>query len=65
MTTVLNNALRAQQEQEGRRRGRRGRRGAGERKPRKDYTSLEHAGEPHRGRVTDREKSMSSVTYRR
>jgi len=57
MTTVLNNALRAQQEQEGRTRGRRDRRAAGERRPRKDYSSPEHAGEPHRGRVTDAEKA--------
>jgi hypothetical protein len=52
---VLENALRAQAEEESRRRGRRGRRrGAG--RPRVDYTSPEHAGEPHRGRITDEEK---------
>jgi hypothetical protein len=56
METVLSDALAAQQEQEGRRRGRRGRRGTGERRPRKDYTSPDHAGEPHRGRITDEEK---------
>jgi len=56
MATVLNNALLAQREQEGRRRGRRGRRGAGERRQRIDYASPEHAGEPHRGRITDAEK---------
>ncbi len=55
METVLADALRAQQEEEGRRRGRR-RRGAGERRQRIDYASPEHAGEPHRGRITDAEK---------
>src|SRR5215212_6111185 len=56
METVLTDALRAQQAEEGRRRGRRGRRGAGGRRQRVDYASPEHAGEPHRGRITDREK---------
>src|SRR5215216_6063720 len=56
METVLQDALREQQEREGRRRGRRGRRPAGERRERKDYSSPEHAGEPHRGRITDAEK---------
>ncbi len=56
MGTVLNNALLQQQEQEGRRRGRRGRRRAGERRQRIDYASPEHAGMPHRGRITDAEK---------
>src|SRR5215208_4878707 len=56
MDTVLEDALREQQEREGRRRGRRGRRGTGERRPRVDYSSPEHAGEPHRGRITDAEK---------
>src|SRR3712207_4057298 len=56
MATVLQNALREQQEREGRRRGRRGRRGAGERRQRINYASPEHAGEPHRGRITDAEK---------
>jgi len=57
MEIVLTDALRAQQEQEGRRRGRRGRRGGGERRRRVDYSSPEHAGEPHRGRITDEEKA--------
>jgi hypothetical protein len=57
MGEVLQNALAEQHEREGRRRGRRGRWAAGERRPRKDYTSPEHAGEPHRGRVTDAEKA--------
>jgi hypothetical protein len=58
METVLAEAYRTQQEQEGRIRGRRGRRerAAGERRPRVDYASPEHAGEPHRGRVTEAEK---------
>ena len=57
MATVLQNALREQQEQEGRRRGRRGgRRATGQRRQRRDFTSPEHAGEPHRGRITDAEK---------
>jgi len=54
--TILSDALRAQQEAE-RPRGRRGRRTTGEKRPRKDYTSPEHAGEPHRGRITDEEKA--------
>jgi len=58
MATVLQNALREQQEQEGRRRGRRGtRRAASQRRQRRDFTSPEHAGEPHRGRITDAEKA--------
>lgn len=57
MEAVLQNALAAQAEEESRRRGRRGRRrGTGERRARVDYTSPEHAGEPHRGRITDEEK---------
>ncbi len=58
MATVLQNALREQQEPEGRRRGRRGgrRAAAGQRRQRIDYASPEHAGEPHRGRITDAEK---------
>jgi hypothetical protein len=56
MDTVLEDALREQQEREGRRRGRRGRRGTGERRARVDYSSPEHAGEPHKGRIRDAEK---------
>lgn len=55
MEAVLENALRAQHDED-QRRGKRGRRGAGERRPRVDYTSPEHAGEPHRGRIRDKEK---------
>jgi hypothetical protein len=56
METILTDAYREQQEREGRRRKRRGRRGAGERRQRVDYSSPEHAGEPHRGRITEQEK---------
>jgi hypothetical protein len=57
METILTETLRAQQEAEGRPRGRRGRRAGGERRRRVDYSSPEHAGEPHRGRITDEEKA--------
>ena len=60
MATVLQNALREQQQEEqaDRRRGRRsGRRATGQRRQRRDFTSPEHAGEPHRGRITDAEKA--------
>jgi len=56
MGTVLQSAHQVQLEEDGRRRGRRGRRGTGDRRPRVDYSSPEHAGEPHRGRITDAEK---------
>jgi hypothetical protein len=56
METVLIEALRSQQGEEGRRRGRQRRRQAGQRRPRVDYTDPMHAGEPHRGRITDAEK---------
>ena len=52
----MENALRAQHEEETRRRGRRRRGRGGERRPRVDYTSPEHAREPHRGRIPDEEK---------
>jgi len=55
MATVLKTAQR--QEQDGRRRGRRGtRRATGQRRQRRDFSSPEFAGLPHRGRVTDVEK---------
>jgi hypothetical protein len=54
MEEVLENAVSAQQEEERGRRGRRGRRG--ERRLRVNYTDPMHAGEPHRGRITDEEK---------
>jgi hypothetical protein len=56
MEAVLENAVLAQQDEESKRRVRRGRRGAAEKRPRIDYTSPMHAGEPHRGRITDKEK---------
>jgi hypothetical protein len=56
METILSDALAEQQQREGRRRGRRGRRGAGEKRQRVDYSSPDHAGLPHRGRITDAEK---------
>ena len=34
------------------------RRGRQQRRPKVDYASIEHAGEPHRGRITDTEKQM-------
>ena len=52
----MENALRAKHEEETRRRSRRSRGRGVERHPRVDYTSPEHAGEPHRGRITDEEK---------
>jgi hypothetical protein len=54
METILEDALREQQEREGRRRGRR--RQAAEKRPRVDYASPQHAGEPHKGRIRDAEK---------
>jgi hypothetical protein len=56
METVLTDALRAQQEEDGRRRGRRGRPRTGERRERVDYSSPEHAGKRHRGRITEAEQ---------
>ena len=62
MEQVLETAQRNQQQEQGRKRGgsrrqggRRGSRGQQQRE-RIDYASAEHAGEPHRGRVTDAEK---------
>jgi hypothetical protein len=52
MTVVLNKAFLAQQEER-----KRGKRTASEGRPRIDYSSPEHAGEPHRGRITDAEKA--------
>jgi hypothetical protein len=57
MAEILSDARRAQQEEDGRRRGRRGRRATGERRQRIDYGSPEFAGMPHRGRVTEAEKA--------
>jgi hypothetical protein len=54
MSAVLQEAHAAQEEAQ--RPRRRGRRGRGQRRERVDYSSPEHAGEPHRGRITDAEK---------
>lgn len=58
-TAVLERALAAQQEERKGRRGGRRRQEAGtrERRPRIDYTSPEHAGEPHRGTISEAEKA--------
>jgi hypothetical protein len=58
MNQVLEAALRNQQEEQKRSRRKGGRRGD-RREPREriDYTSPEHAGEPHRGRITEAEKA--------
>jgi hypothetical protein len=60
MEEALQQALASQIEEQGApvsRRGRRAeRRGERQRRPRKDFTSPEYAGEPHRGRITDAEK---------
>lgn len=64
MQQVLEAALRNQQEEQSRKRGGRrqgGRRGSrGQQKERTDYASAEHAGEPHRGRVTEAERAYVS-----
>jgi hypothetical protein len=57
MTTVLLRAITAEHERQGRPQApRRPRRGGGGR-GRVDYSSPEHAGEPHRGRITEAEKA--------
>ena len=55
-TTVLEQALLMQREERERTRGRRGRGATGETRRRVDYTTPEYAGEPHRGRIRDKEK---------
>jgi len=61
-TSVLDQALTNQQEEAERTRGRRGRRQGGRRqtasrrRERIDYTSPEHAGEPHRGTISEAER---------
>jgi hypothetical protein len=61
MEEALQQALASQIEEQGApvsRRGRRPeRRGERQRRARKDFTSPEYAGEPHRGRITDAEKA--------
>jgi len=61
MKTILTRALDEQrqtgtQEAPSSRRGRRG--GATATRSKVNYASLEHAGEPHRGRITDAEKGL-------
>jgi len=57
MTTVLLSAITAERERRGQPQApRRPRRGGGGR-GKVDYASPEHAGEPHRGRITEAEKS--------
>jgi hypothetical protein len=68
METVLSDALREQQEREGRRRGRgrrRQARGAAEKRERIDYATPDHAGKPHRGRITGAEKAIIQREYER
>jgi hypothetical protein len=63
-TTALQQALQTQQqEQETETLGRRGRgrRATAGTKPRIDYTSPEHAGEPHRGTISEAEKAYVRV----
>jgi len=61
-TSVLEQALTHQQEEAERTRGRRDRRGGGRQqaetrqRERVDYTSPEHAGEPHRGTISEAER---------
>jgi hypothetical protein len=56
MEIILQEALKEQQEREKSQRGRGGRRAAGDKGPKVDYSSPEHAGEPHRGKARDKEK---------
>jgi hypothetical protein len=58
MKTVLVSAITADHERRGRTQAsRRPRRGPGEGQGKVDYSSPEHAGEPHRGRITEAEKA--------
>jgi hypothetical protein len=63
MEEALQQALESQQEEQERQQRRRGRRAERraerqqrQRRQRRDFASPEHAGEPHRGRITDAEK---------
>jgi hypothetical protein len=59
MSSIVMNAVEAQTApapSEPKRRGRRG--GAGSGRGKVNYASLEHAGEPHRGRITEAEKEL-------
>jgi hypothetical protein len=54
--TILDRAYATQMEEQGRARTTRGKRIPEGKRTRVDYTSPEHAGEPHRGRITDEER---------
>lgn len=56
MNAIVMNAVAAQAPPERARRIQRG--GAGSGRGKVNYASLEHAGEPHRGRITDAEKEL-------
>jgi hypothetical protein len=61
MNGILMNALAASHQQRGQQRGQEARRGSAVRPARReriDYATLEHAGRPHRGRITDAEKTL-------
>jgi hypothetical protein len=58
MKTVLLSAITTEHERRGQSQaGRRPRRGGGGGRGKVDYSSPEHAGEPHRGRITEAEKA--------
>ena len=58
MKTVLLSAITAEHERQGQTQApRRPRRGGGGGRGKVDYSSPEHAGEPHRGRITEAEKA--------
>ena len=61
MNVILMNAIAASHQQRGQQRGQEARRGSAVRPARReriDYATLEHAGRPHRGRITDAEKQL-------
>jgi hypothetical protein len=58
MKSVLLSAITAEHERRGQTQApRRPRRGGGDGRGKVDYASPEHAGEPHRGRITEAEKA--------
>ena len=58
MKTILLSAITAERERRGQAQvPRRQRRGGGGGRGKVDYSSPEHAGEPHRGRITEAEKA--------
>ena len=58
MNAILMNALAASHQQRGQESRRRGAQAGPARRERVDYATLEHAGRPHRGRITDAEKDL-------